>query len=49
MRGMKCKHLHSIKYAIKFGTLKDTDKLPVDAKRDNSMVSKSYRDDEYDF
>ena len=32
LRGMKCKHLHSIEYAIKFGTLKDTDKLPVEAK-----------------
>ena len=48
MRGMKCKHLHSIEYAIKFGTLKDTDKLPAEAKRDNT-VPKSYRDDEYDF
>ena len=50
LRGIKCKHLHSIEYAIKFCTLKDTDKLPVEAKQDNnSMVSKSYRDDQYDF
>ena len=50
LRGIKCKHLHSIEYAIKFCTLQDTDKLPVEAKQDNnSMVSKSYRDDQYDF
>jgi hypothetical protein len=33
----------SIEFAIRFNTLKDTDKLPVDAKRDTSssiLVSK---------
>jgi predicted nucleic acid-binding Zn finger protein len=32
MRGggqMKCKHLHAIKFAIRLGTLKDTDRLPT--------------------
>ena len=38
MRGIKCKHLHSIEYAIRLGTLRDTDKLPVEAKRDTSLV-----------
>ena len=49
-RGLKCKHLHAIEFAIRFGTMrfgtmKDTDKLPADAKRE----SKSYRDDDYSF
>ena len=38
-RGMKCKHIWSIEFAIRFNTLKDTDKLPADAKRDTSRVS----------
>ena len=38
MRGIKCKHLHSIEFAIRLGTLRDTDKLPADAKRDTSSV-----------
>ena len=29
---MKCKHLHAIEYAIRLGTLKDTDRLPTEAK-----------------
>ena len=38
-RGLKCKHLWSIEFAIKMRTLKDTDKLPADAKkRDTSSV-----------
>src|SRR5688500_14497994 len=34
MRGgqMKCKHLHAIEFAIRLGTLRDTDRLPTEAK-----------------
>ena len=56
MRGgqMKCKHLHAIEFAIRWGTLRDTaDKLPTDIKRDiiQSVApqSKSYKDDYYSF
>ena len=36
---MKCKHLHAIEFAIRFSTLKDTDKLPAtDAKRDTLVL-----------
>jgi len=60
MRGLKCKHLWSIEFAIRFGTLKDTDKLPADAKRDTSVLvspkpepiaieAKSYTEDDYSF
>lgn len=48
-RGLKCKHLWSIEFAIRMGTLKDTDKLPADAKREGPTTTKSYNDDEYDF
>ena len=41
-RGLKCKHLHAIEIAIKFGTLEDIDKLPADAKRDSVQDNKSY-------
>lgn len=54
MRGMKCKHLHSIEFAIRMKTLKDTDKLPADTKRYPQSITitespKSYRDDDYSF
>ena len=29
---MKCKHLHSIEFAIRMGTLRDIDRLPTEAK-----------------
>ncbi len=59
-RGLKCKHLHTIEFAIRFATLKDTDKLPADAKRDTSVLespkpsqiaieAKSYTEDDYSF
>ena len=52
-RHVKCKHLFAIEFAIKWGTIKDIDKLPVEAKRYGATVagqeSKSYRDEEYDF
>ena len=42
---MKCKHLHALDYALKKGLVKDTDKLPAEAKRE----SKSYTEDDYSF
>jgi predicted nucleic acid-binding Zn finger protein len=56
MRGgqMKCKHLHAIEFAIRLGTLRDTDRLPTEAKV-RKVVSatagptKSYADDDYSF
>ena len=56
-RGLKCKHIWSIEFAIRMGTLKDTDdKLPADAKRDTSTLvspvaieAKSYTEDDYSF
>ena len=44
-RVTRCKHIWSIEFSIRMGTLKDTDRLPAEAKRE----SKSYRDDEYSF
>lgn len=38
-RGLKCKHQFAIEHAIRMGTLKDTDKLPTEAKRDNNNTS----------
>ena len=32
-RHVRCKHLFAIEFAIRFGTLKDIDKLPKEAKR----------------
>ena len=59
-RGMKCKHIWSIEFAIRFGTLRDTDKLPANAKQDTSTLispkpsqiaieAKSYTEDDYSF
>ena len=55
-RGLKCKHIFAIEFAIRMGTLKDTDKLPADAKRDTTDVTiaqqdtnKSFEDDDYSF
>jgi predicted nucleic acid-binding Zn finger protein len=58
IRGQTCKHIFSIEYAIRFGTLKDIDKLPIEAKRypsrplsqpSDTIVGKSYRNDHYSF
>src|SRR5688500_8183409 len=38
-RNVRCKHSFAVEYAIRMGTLKDTDKLPADAKRDNNNTS----------
>ena len=50
-RHMKCKHLHAVEYTIKFNVVVDTDKLPREAKKDNScnVDILPYTEDEYDF
>jgi len=56
-RNVRCKHSFAVEFAIRMGTLKDTDKLPTEAKRypHDTIVAvtespKSYRDDnQYDF
>ena len=49
-RHVTCKHLHAIIFAIRMGILKDTDKLPADAKRDTiAQDNKSYTEDDYSF
>jgi predicted nucleic acid-binding Zn finger protein len=48
-RGLKCKHLFAIEFAIKWGTIRDIDKLPSAAKRYLTLVTKSYKDDDYTF
>jgi predicted nucleic acid-binding Zn finger protein len=50
----KCKHIWSIEKSIVKGTLKEIDKLPVNAKQFANKIpvvqqSKSWRDSEYDF
>lgn len=47
-RHTKCKHIFAIEFAIRMGTLKDTNKLPADAKRDTN-TTKSYTQDDYSF
>ena len=45
-----CYHLsHMIPMGIMKNKIVDVPALPKEAKRDNSIVSKSYRDDVYDF
>ena len=54
---MRCKHLHTIEFAIRLGTLRDIDRLPTEAKvRKVAAVTalpttakKSYTDDDYSF
>ena len=57
-RGLTCKHIHAIVFAIKLGTLKDIEKLPKEAKRKHVVVAEattaaiaesSYRNDDYSF
>ena len=61
MRGLKCKHLFAIEFAIRWGILKDIDKQPItiteaDIKEEDtiqvapiSKSSSSYKDDDYSF
>ena len=52
---MRCKHLHAIEFAIRLGTLRDTEKLPTEAKVSKvvtttaTVIPKSYTDDDYSF
>lgn len=53
---MRCKHLHAIGFAIRMGTLRDTDRLPTEAKVRKVVtttitpaISKSYTNDDYSF
>jgi hypothetical protein len=56
-RGIRCKHQFAIEYAIRLRTLKDIEKLRVEAKRYGSSTivsikptqAKSYKDDGYSF
>lgn len=51
-RHKKCKHIYGVEFAIRMGTLKDTNKLPADAKRDTKIAvdnKPSYEDDDYSF
>jgi hypothetical protein len=55
--GLKCKHQFAIEFAIRMGTLKDTDKLPAEAKKshigvaeaEQAAIAESYRDEDYSF
>jgi predicted nucleic acid-binding Zn finger protein len=52
---MKCKHLWSIEFAIRLGSLRDIDRLPTEAKVKKVVVvpavvtPKSYTEDDYSF
>jgi predicted nucleic acid-binding Zn finger protein len=51
---MRCKHIWSIEFAIRMGTLRDTDRLPTEAKVRKvaatvSVPRKSYTVDDYSF
>ena len=55
---MKCKHLWSIEFAIRYGKLKDTDRLPIEAKVKKvvattattpAKIARSYKEDDYSF
>jgi predicted nucleic acid-binding Zn finger protein len=53
-RHMKCKHLFAIEFALKWGIVKDIDKLPTGIKEDIQITSiskssSSYKDDDYTF
>jgi predicted nucleic acid-binding Zn finger protein len=51
----RCKHLHSIEFAIRLGTLRDTERLPTEAKVRKTIAvtptitPKSYTEDDYSF
>jgi hypothetical protein len=56
MRGLKCKHIWSIEFAIRLGIIKDTDRLPTEAKVKKVVaatittpLTKSYTEDDYSF
>jgi hypothetical protein len=53
---MRCKHLHAIEFAIRLGTLRDTERLPIEAKVKKVTATtvpvvsaRSYKEDDYSF
>jgi predicted nucleic acid-binding Zn finger protein len=40
-RGIKCKHLFAIEFAIKWGTIKDIDNSLTDVKGDTTIIKKT--------
>lgn len=45
-----CKHLRALEYAIKYNTVKETDKLPLESEKQDCTVDKlSYMEDDYGF
>jgi len=50
---MKCKHIWTLEFAIRMGTLRDTERLPTEAKVKKvvvpTAVPKSYTEDDYSF
>jgi len=54
-RQMKCKHIWSIEFAIRLGTLRDIERLPTEAKVKEivvvpaAIITKSYTEDDYSF
>jgi predicted nucleic acid-binding Zn finger protein len=57
MRGQKCKHIWGIEFAIRIRTLRDTDRLPTEAKVRKVIAAtpavvttkSSFKDDNYSF
>jgi hypothetical protein len=48
----KCKHIFALEFAIRMGILKDTDRLPAEAKREGLTPianTSSYTEDDYSF
>ena len=56
-RGIKCKHIWSIEFAIRLRIIKGTDRLPIEAKVKKKVVTtiaatkptNSYTEDDYSF
>jgi len=56
---MKCKHIWACEFAIRFGTLRDIDRLPTEVKVKKviaavstttpTKVARSYKEDDYSF
>lgn len=49
MRGMKCKHIFAIEYAIRGNTVKETDRLPSYKKVGDKIQMMDYQKEEYSF
>ena len=51
-RHERCKHIFAMEFAIRMGTLKETNKLSEDPKQDTTVIidtNRSFEDDEYSF